>query len=93
MIETQQELNEDIRDIQIEQTSAMRDLFESTRQRNYDYLFVDILVYDSANKDELEVWLDLIEIACQRADREQDIKRGSLRKIKRSSLRCFKELR
>ena len=36
MIKTQQELNKDIRDIQIEQTSAMRDLFESTRQRNYD---------------------------------------------------------
>ena len=44
MIETQQELNRDIRDIQIEQTSAMRNLFESTRQRNYDYLFVSIPV-------------------------------------------------
>ena len=32
MIETQQELNKDIRDIQIEQRTAMRDLFESTRQ-------------------------------------------------------------
>ena len=32
MIETQQELNKDVRDIQIEQTTAMRDLFESTRQ-------------------------------------------------------------
>ena len=32
MIETLQELNKDIRDIQIEQTTAMRDLFESTRQ-------------------------------------------------------------
>ena len=32
MIETQQVLNKDIRDIQIEQTTAMRDLFESTRQ-------------------------------------------------------------
>ena len=28
MIETQQELNKDIRDTQIEQTTAMRDLFE-----------------------------------------------------------------
>ena len=32
MIETQQELNKDIRDIQIEQTTVMRDLFESIRQ-------------------------------------------------------------
>ena len=32
MIETQQELNKDNRDIQIEQTTAMRDLFETTRQ-------------------------------------------------------------
>ena len=42
MIKTQQELNKDIRDIQIEQTSAMRDLFESTRQRNYDYLLISL---------------------------------------------------
>ena len=46
MIETQQELNKDIRDIQIEPTAAMRDLFESTRQQNYDYLFINIPVYD-----------------------------------------------
>ena len=32
MIEIQQELNKDIQDIQIEQTTAMRDLFEITRQ-------------------------------------------------------------
>ena len=32
MIETQHKLNKDIRDIQIEQTTAMRDLFKSTRQ-------------------------------------------------------------
>ena len=64
MIETQQELNKDIRDIQIEQTTAMRDLFDSTRQQNYDYLFVNIPVYDGASKDELETWLDQIEIAC-----------------------------
>ena len=73
MNETQQELNRDIRDIQIEQTSTMRDLFESTRQNNYDYLFVNIPVYDGANKGELETWLDQIEIACQIAGREQDI--------------------
>ena len=60
MIKTQQELNRDIRDIQIEQTSAMRDLFEFTRQRNYDYLFVNIPVYDGVNKDKLE--LSLIHI-------------------------------
>ena len=73
MIETQEELNRDIRDIQVKQTSAMSDLFESTRQRNYDYLFVNIPVYDGASKDELETWLDQIEIACQIAGREQDI--------------------
>ena len=80
MIKTQQELNKDITDIQIEQTSAMRYLFESTGQRNYDYLFVNIPVYDSANKDELEAWLDQIEIACQIAGREQDIKKVALGK-------------
>ena len=82
MIKTQQELNRDIRDIQIKQTSAMRDLFESTRQRNYDYLFVNIPVYDGANKDELETWLDQIEIACHIASWEQDIKKVALGKSK-----------
>ena len=86
IIKTQQELNKDIRDIQIEQTSAMRDLFESTRQRNYDYLFVNIPVYDGANKDELEAWLDQIEIACQIAGREQDIKKVTLAKSKGAAL-------
>ena len=55
MIETQQELNKDIHDIQKEQTLAMRDLFESTRHRNCDYLFVNIPVYDGAGKEELRV--------------------------------------
>ena len=83
MIKTQQELN---RDIQIEQTSAMRDLFESTKQRNYDYLFVNIPVYDGANKDDLETWLDQIEFACQIAGREQDIKKVALGKSKGAAL-------
>ena len=92
MIKTQQELNRDIRDIQIEQTSAMRDLFESTRQRNYDYLFVNIPVYDGANKDELETWLDQIVIACQIAGREQDIKKVALGKSKRVALDALRSL-
>ena len=93
MIETQQELNIDIRDMQIEQTSAMRDLFESTRQRNYDYLFVNIPVYNGASRDELETWLDQIEIACQIAGREQDIKRVTLGKSKGGISRCSKKFR
>ena len=90
MIETQQELNKDIRDIQIEKTLAMRDLFESTRQRNYDYLFVNIPVYDGASKDELEAWLDQIEIACP--GREQDIKKVALGKSKRVALDALRSL-
>ena len=92
MIETQQELNKDIRDIQIEQTSAMRDLFESTRQRNYDYLFVNIPVYNGASKDELEAWLDQIEIACQIAGREQDMKKVALGKSKGAALDALRSL-
>ena len=92
MLETQQELNKDIRDIQIEQTTAMRNLFECTRQRNYDYLFVNIPVYDGASKDELETWLDQIEIACQIAGREQDIKKVALGKSKGAALDALRSL-
>ena len=70
----------------------MRDLFESTRQRNYDYLFVNIPVYDGANKDELETWLDQIEIACHIAGREQDVKKVALGKLKGVALNALRIL-
>ena len=92
MIETQQELNRDIRDIQIEQTSAMRDLFESTRQRNYDNLFVNIPLCNGTNKDESETWLDQIEIACYIAGREQDFKKVALGKSKGVALDALRSL-
>ena len=92
MIETQQELNKDIRDIQIEQAFTMQDLFELTHQRNYDYLFVNIPVYDGAGKEELESWLDQIEITCQIAGREQDIKKVALGKSKGAALDALRSL-
>ena len=92
MIETQQEVNKDICNIQIEQTSAMQDLFELTRQRNYDYLFVNIPVYDGAGKKELESWLDQIEITCLIAGRGQDIKKVALGKSKGAALDAVRSL-
>ena len=70
----------------------MRDLFESAHQRNYDYLFVNIPVYDGAGKEELESWLDQIEIACQIAGREQDIKKVALGKSKGPALDALRSL-
>ena len=70
----------------------MRDLFKSTRQRNYDYLFVNIPVYDGASKDEIEAWLDQVEIACQIAGREQDIKKVALGKSKGAALDTSRSL-
>ena len=49
MIKTQQELNRDIRDIQIEQTSAMSDLFESTRQITCLLIFLHMMVLIKMN--------------------------------------------
>ena len=92
MIETKQELNKDIHDIQIKQTSAIQDLFESTHQRNYDYLFVSIPVYDGASKEGLESWLDQIEITCQNAGREQEIKKVALGKSKGAALDTLRSL-
>ena len=70
----------------------MRHLFESTKQRNYDYLFVNIPVYDGANKDELETWLDQVEIACHIASREQDIKKVALGKSNGVALDVLRSL-
>ena len=47
---------------------------------------MNIPVYDGASKDELETWLDQIEIACQIAWREQDIKKVALGKSKGAAL-------
>ena len=80
IIETQQELNRDIRDIQIEQTSAMRVYLSPLDKGIMISCFVNIPKYDGANKDELETWLDQIEIACHIAGWEQDIKKVALGK-------------
>ena len=46
-----------------------------------------------ASKDELETWLDQIEIACQIAGREQDInKKAALGKSKGAALDALRSL-
>ena len=49
-------------------------------------------MYDGASKDELETWLDQIEIACQIAGREQDIKKVALGKSKEPALDALRSL-
>ena len=49
-------------------------------------------MYDGASKDELETWLDQIEIACQIAGREQDIKKVALGKSKGAALDALRSL-
>ena len=53
---------------------------------------MNIPVYDGASKDELETWLDQIEIACQIAGREQDIKKVALGKSKVVALDALRSL-
>ena len=53
---------------------------------------MNIPVYDGASKDELETWLDQIEIACQIARREQDIKKVALGKSKGAALHALRSL-
>ena len=53
---------------------------------------MNIPVYDGASKDELETWLDQIEIACQIAGREQDIKKVALGKSKGAALDALRSL-
>ena len=55
-------------------------------------LFINIPVYDGTSKEELDSWLDQIEITCQIAGRYQDIKKVALGKSKGAALDALRSL-
>ena len=52
------------------QTQVMRDLRDANNQRNFDYMFSNIKVYNGENPDEFEEWADRLETACMISNRD-----------------------
>ena len=52
------------------QTQVIRDLKESNNQRNYDYMFSTIKIYNGENPEEFEEWTDRLETACAISGRD-----------------------
>ena len=43
---------------------ALRSLAESTKQRNFDHILVNIPIYDGTNKEGFFKWVERLEAAC-----------------------------
>ena len=82
MIETQQLVNFEMQEIQRENVTAIQRLTETSKQRNYDYLFSDIPIFSGEDKEELEPWLDRLEIACDISNRIGEIRDVALGKTR-----------
>ena len=52
------------------QTQVMRDLRDANNQRNFDYMFSNIKVYNGENPDEFAEWADRLETACMISNRD-----------------------
>ena len=52
------------------QTQVMRDLRDANNERNFDYMFSNIKVYNGENPDEFEEWADRLETACMISNRD-----------------------
>ena len=44
---------------------AIKELTQTTQQGNFNNIFNDIKKYDGLDKDELENWIDQIQLACR----------------------------
>ena len=53
---------------------------QTTQQGNFNNIFNDIKKYDGLDKDELENWIDQIQLACRITEREKDIRKIALAK-------------
>ena len=71
-----------MQEIQRENVTAIQRLTETSKQRNYDYLFSDIPILSGEDKEELEPWLDRLEIACDISNRIGEIRDVALGKTR-----------
>ena len=79
-MEAQHDVSLSMQSIQVEHVNAIKELTQTTQQGNFNTIFNDIKKYDGLDKDELENWIDQIQLACKITEREKDIRKIALAK-------------
>ena len=80
IMEAQHDVSLGMQSIQVEHVNAIKELTQTTQQGNFNTIFNDIKKYDGLDKDELENWIDQIQLACKITEREKDIRKIALAK-------------
>ena len=75
-MEAQYEVSSSMQSIQVEHVNTLKELTQTTQQGNFSTIFNDIKKYDGLDKDELENWIDQIQLACKITGREKDHKKN-----------------
>ena len=75
IVEAQHDVTISMQGLQTEHIHAIKELTQTTQQGNFNNIFNDIKKYDGLDKDELENWIDHIQLACRITEREKDIRR------------------
>ena len=79
-MEAQHDVSLSMQSIQVEHVNAIKELTQTTQQGNFNTIFNDIKKYNGLDKDELENWIDQIQLACKITEREKDIRKIALAK-------------
>ena len=80
IVEAQHDVSLSMQSLQSEHIDAIKELIHTTQQGNFNNIFNDIKKYDGLDNDELENWIDQIQLACIITEREKDIRKISLAK-------------
>ena len=56
--------------MQIVHMDGLRSLSQSTQQRNFDDIFLSILIYDGTNKEGFFKWVERLEAVCLHSRRD-----------------------
>ena len=80
IMEAQHDVSLSMQSIQAEHVNALKELTQTTQQGNFNTIFNDITKYDGLDKDELENWIDKIQLACKITETEKDIRKIALAK-------------
>ena len=80
IVEAQHDVSLSMQSLQSEHIHAIKELTHTTQQGNFNNIFNDIKKYDGLDKDEVENWIDQIQLACRITEKEKDIRKTALAK-------------
>ena len=74
IVEAQHDVSLSMQGLQTEHNHAIKELAQTTQQGNFNNTFNNIKKYDGLDKDELENWIDQIQLACRITEREKTLR-------------------